>query len=124
MQIKNIFKIDKISLYITKNVIKNFLIIFFGLFILFFTVDFFEVSKDVKQVKDGLKIATQVSLFRIPNLIETILHFIVLLAGLFTFYKLSNNSEIVVIRSSGKSIFQIVKFSAFIAFLITLRASC
>ena len=60
MQIKNIFKIDKISLYITKNVIKNFLIIFFGLFILFFAVDFFEVSKDVKQVKDGLKIATQV----------------------------------------------------------------
>ena len=118
MQIKNIFKIDKISLYITKNIIKNFLIIFFGLFILFFAVDFFEVSKDVKQVKDGLKIATQVSLFRIPNLIETILHFIVLLAGLFTFYKLSNNSEIVVIRSSGKSIFQIVKFSAFVAFLI------
>ena len=118
MQMKNIFKVDRISLYITKNVIKNFLIIFFGLFILFFAVDFFEASKDVKQVKDGLKIATQVSLFRIPNLIETILHFIVLLAGLFTFYKLSNNSEIVVIRSSGKSIFQIVKFSAFVAFLI------
>ena len=43
-----------------------------------------------------------------------ILHFIVLLAGLFTFYKLSNNSEIVIMRSSGRSIFQIIKFPYFL----------
>lgn len=111
------FKIKKFSIYIAKDILKNFFIMFIGLLLLFFAVDFFEVSQDVKQIQDGLKIAIQIVLFRIPNLLETILHFIVLLAGLFTFYKLSNNSEIVIMRSTGRSIFQIIKFPAFIAFL-------
>ncbi|MDD2840457.1 MAG: LptF/LptG family permease [Rickettsiales bacterium] len=111
------FKVKKFSVYIAKDILKNFFIMFFGLLLLFFAVDFFEVSKDVKQIPNGLKIAIQIVLFRIPNLLETILHFIVLLAGLFTFYKLSNNSEIVIMRSSGRSIFQIIKFPTFIAFL-------
>lgn len=111
------FKIKKFSIYIAKDILKNFFIMFIGLLLLFFAVDFFEVSQDVKQIHNGLKIATQIVLFRIPNLLETILHFIVLLAGLFTFYKLSNNSEIVIMRSTGRSIFQITKFPAFIAFL-------
>ncbi len=111
------FKIKKFSIYIAKDILKNFLIMFLGLLLLFFAVDFFEVSRDVKQIDNGLKIAVQIVLFRIPNLLETILHFIILLAGLFTFYKLSNNSEIVVMRSSGRSIFQIIEFPTFIAFL-------
>ena len=106
-----------LSVYITKEMFKNFFIIFFGLLILFFAVDFFETTKDAKNIENALKISTEIVLFRIPNLLETILHFIILLAGLFTFYKLSNNSEIVVMRTSGRSIFQITKFPAFIAFL-------
>ncbi|HSQ97175.1 MAG TPA: LptF/LptG family permease [Rickettsiales bacterium] len=115
--ILNIFRAKKFSIYIAKDILKNFLIMFLGLLLLFFAVDFFEVSKDVKEIENGLKIAIQIVLFRIPNLLENILHFIILLAGLFTFYKLSNNSEIVIMRSNGRSIFQIVKFPAFIAFL-------
>ncbi len=107
----------KFSIYITKEIFKNFFIIFFGLLILFFAVDFFEMTKDAKNIDNALKISTEIVLFRIPNLLETILHFIILLAGLFTFYKLSNNSEIVIMRSSGRSIFQIIKFPTFIAFL-------
>ncbi len=106
-----------LSKYITREIFKNFFIIFFGLLILFFAVDFFETTKDAKNIENALQISTQIVLFRIPNLLETILHFIILLAALFTFYKMSNNSEIVVIRTSGKSIFQIVKFPAFISFL-------
>lgn len=106
-----------LSVYITKEMFKNFFIIFFGLLVLFFAVDFFETTKDAKNIENALKISTEIVLFRIPNLLETILHFIILLAGLFTFYKLSNNSEIVVMRTSGRSIFQITKFPAFIAFL-------
>lgn len=107
----------KFSIYITKEIFKNFFIIFFGLLILFFAVDFFEMTKDAKNIDNALKISTEIVLFRIPNLLETILHFIILLAGLFTFYKLSNNSEIVIMRTSGRSIFQIIKFPTFIAFL-------
>lgn len=107
----------KFSLYITKEIFKIFFVIFLGLFILFFAVDFFETTKDSKNVENALKISTQIVLFRVPNLLETILHFIILLAGLFTFYKLSNNSELVIMRSSGKSIFQIIKFPTFMAFL-------
>lgn len=107
----------KFSIYITKEIFKSFFIIFFGFLILFFAVDFFEMTKDAKNIDNALKISIEIVLFRIPNLLETILHFIILLAGLFTFYKLSNNSEIVIMRASGRSIFQIIKFPIFIAFL-------
>jgi lipopolysaccharide export system permease protein len=113
----NIFNIKRISLYITESISKNFLMMFFGLLLLFFAVDFFETSKDMKQISNGLKIATEIVLFRTLSTLENILHFIVLLAGLFTFYKLSNNSELVIMRSSGKSIFKIVRFPGFIAFM-------
>lgn len=100
-----------ISLYITKNIFKIFFAMFFGLFLLFFAVDFFETTKDLdKNMQDALKISTLIVLYRTPSIIETILHFIILLSGLFVFFKLSNNSEIVVMRSSGKSLFQIMKF--------------
>lgn len=91
---------------------------FIGLFLLFFAVDFFETTKDInKDMQDALKISTLIVLYRTPSLLETILHFIILLSGLFVFFKLSNNSEIVVMRSSGKSIFQIIKFPMFMIFL-------
>lgn len=107
-----------LSVYITKNIFKIFLIMFIGLFLLFFTVDFFETTKDInKDMQDALKISTLIVLYRTPSLLETILHFIILLSGLFVFFKLSNNSEIVVMRSSGKSIFQIIKFPMFMIFL-------
>ena len=90
-----------LSVYITKNIFKIFLIMFIGLFLLFFAVDFFETTKDInKDMQDALKISTLIVLYRTPSLLETILHFIILLSGLFVFFKLSNNSEIVVMRSS------------------------
>jgi len=107
----------KFCMYITKEIFKNFFIIFFGLLIIFFAVDFFEITKDAKGLENALKISVQIALFRVPSLLETILHFIILLAGLFTFYKFSNSSEIVIMRTSGRSIFQIIKFPVFIAFL-------
>ena len=106
-----------ISLYITKNIFKIFFAMFFGLFLLFFAVDFFETTKDLdKNMQDALKISTLIVLYRTPSIIETILHFIILLSGLFVFFKLSNNSEIVVMRSSGKSLFQIIKFPMIMIF--------
>lgn len=105
------------SIYITKEIFKYFFAIFFGLLLLFFAVDFFETTKDSKNIENAIKISTQIVLFRIPSLLETILHFILLLSGLFAFYKLSNNSEIIIIRSSGRSIFQIIRFPTLIAFL-------
>lgn len=104
--------------YITKNIFKTFFILFFGLFLLFFAVDFFETTKDLnKDMPNALKISTLMVLYRTPSLIETIFHFIILLSGLFVFFKLSSDSEIIVMRSSGKSIFQIIKFPMFMIFL-------
>ena len=106
-----------ISLYITKNIFKVFFALFFGLFLLFFAVDFFETTKDLdKNIPNALKISILIVLYRTPSIIESILHFIILLSGLFVFFKLSNNSEIVVMRSSGKSLFQIIKFPMIMIF--------
>lgn len=111
------FMPNKFSIYITKELIKIFLVLTFGLTILFFAVNFFEITKDVKDIENGVSIGIKVALFTVPYLLETTFHFIILLSGLFVFYKLSNNNEIVIMRNSGKSIFNITKFPAFIVFL-------
>ncbi|GMO61209.1 MAG: LptF/LptG family permease [Rickettsiales bacterium] len=107
----------KFSLYLTKDILKNFLYIFFGMIFIIFIIDFFEQGKDLNSM-DKFYSILKMTLFRIPNFIEITLNFILLIGALFTFYKFSNSSQIVIIRSSGMSIFQIIKFPVFVAFIM------
>jgi lipopolysaccharide export LptBFGC system permease protein LptF len=69
---------------------------FLGLFILFFIVDFLETTKGMEGENVTVKVIAQIVLYRIPNLLEAVLHFILLLSSLMAFYSLSNNSEITI----------------------------
>ncbi|MDR3290326.1 MAG: LptF/LptG family permease [Rickettsiales bacterium] len=110
------FMPKKLSLYITKDIIKKFLILYFGLFFLIFIIDFFEQSKDIENSSQFVP-AFLITVYKIPNMLEIALNFILLIATLLTFYNFSNRSEIVIMRASGLSIFQIIKFPLFMAFL-------
>ena len=91
-------KIDTISIYITKYILKYFIFILLFLFFVFLTVSIFE-SND----KIPFYINFKIILFKIPIFLETILHFIIYLSGLFVFYKLSNNNEFIIMRTTNKS---------------------
>jgi lipopolysaccharide export system permease protein len=105
----------KISIYIIKNIFKNFFIIFCGLFVLFFIFDLLEDGRI--NVDTSAYNIFKMTIYRIPMLLEKTLHLIFLLSSLISFYTLSNNNEIVIIRSSGMSMFQILKVPAIFGFL-------
>ena len=105
-------KIDTISVYITKYILKYFIFILLSLFFVFLIVSIFE-SND----KIPFYINFKIILFKIPIFLETILHFIIYLSGLFVFYKLSNNNEFIIMRTTNKSLIQLIKFPLIIFFI-------
>ncbi|MDR2526589.1 MAG: LptF/LptG family permease [Rickettsiales bacterium] len=106
----------KISVYITKDIFKRFFFLFFGLFILIFVIEIFERSDDI--IDYSFVFVLKYILYRIPNFLEIALPFILLIASLISFYKLSNDSEIIVMRTAGMSIFQIVKLPLISSFIL------
>ncbi len=57
----------------------------------------------------GFSIIMQMGIFKLPDTIEHILPFVVLFAGLFTFWRLTRSQELVVARSVGISAWQFMR---------------
>lgn len=111
-------KISKLSLYITKELVKKILILAVSIAILVFIIDFSEIAKDARDNEVGVGVALKIVILKLPTFIETSLQFILLLSALFTFVKLSNNSEMSVMKISKLSIFQLLKIPVILVFLI------
>lgn len=111
-------RINKLSFYITRELIKKILIILISIAILVFIIDFSELAKDARDNEAGVSIALKIALLKLPTFIETSLQFIVLLSALFTFAKLSKNSEMIVMKISKLSVFQLLKVPVVLVFLI------
>jgi len=103
-------KVSKLSLYITKELVKKILILTLGISILIFIIDSSELIKDAKDNNVAIGIALKIAILKLPTFIESSLQFILLLSMLFTFLKFSNNREILVMKMSELSIFQLLKF--------------
>ena len=114
----NIVKPSILSLYFIKEIFKKFLFLYIGLFILFFSIDFLENINDVSKIQNGFLIVLKISLYKTPIFLEKIMHFILLLSSLFTFYKMSNNSEITIMQLTGKPLISILKFPLFFSYLL------
>jgi lipopolysaccharide export LptBFGC system permease protein LptF len=71
------FKPYKFSIYLTKDILKNFLYIFLGMIFLIFIIDFFERGKDITTISTLYPIL-KMTLFRIPNFLEMALNFMLL----------------------------------------------
>lgn len=66
----------------------------------------------------GLLIVTQMSLLKLPNLMEKTLPFIILFAGMATFWRLARANEAVVARAAGVSAWQFILPAFAITFAI------
>ena len=109
---------NKINRYFLTEFIKIFLIILFSIFILVFIVDFLEFLPRIEKYLIPSFMAIKIILFRIPNMIEDFLEFIILLSIVFTMTKIASKSELTIIYASGYSNWRILKIYSIFMFLI------
>jgi len=95
--------------YIFKSVLTIFLWCLFTFFFLFIIVDLFSHLDVILENKVNLRVIIQYYLAYLPVIFIQVAPFACLLATLYTFAKLNHDNEIIAMRASGLSIFQITR---------------
>jgi len=98
--------------------------VFLGLFALVALLDYIEMMRrasDIPNVSALLVLKT--SFFRVPQLIERILPFCILIGAMICYLNLSRRLELVVARSAGMSAWQFIAPALGVAFLIGVFAT-
>lgn len=74
------------------------------------TIFLFEIAELMRRAADrpdaGFGLVLQMGLYKLPDTVEHILPFVVLFAGVFTFWRLTRSQELVIARGAGISAWQ------------------
>ena len=100
------------------------LVVFVGIFALVALIDYIELMRragDIPNVSAALVAKT--SLYRVPQVVERILPFCVLIGAMSCYLNLSRRLELVVARSAGMSAWQFVMPAAVAAFVFGIVAT-
>ena len=101
---------DILSRYITRQLLANFFIVFFAILGIIMMFDSIEALRRVSGRDDlTLGFTAQYALTRITKTVETVIPFVLMVASMITFWRLSKNNEFVIIRSAGVSVFGFLK---------------
>tara|TARA_B100000287_G_scaffold434370_1_gene498619 strand:+ start:1012 stop:2106 length:1095 start_codon:yes stop_codon:yes gene_type:complete len=106
--------------YLLKENLFSFLLVFFFSCLLFISIDLIELIRRSSSKQVELIILAKMAFLHIPSLFPIILPIVFLLSSMHTYMKLNKNNELVVLRSSGFSIW----FLIFPAITNTLIISC
>lgn len=113
------FIFTRLSIYLARIYFTNFcalISILLGIVLLFDTIEL--LRRASKKVDVPLSSVLEMGLLRLPDMAQTIAPFAVLFAALFTFWQLSKRQELVVMRSSGISVWQFL--SPILATVLTI----
>jgi lipopolysaccharide export system permease protein len=80
--------------------------VFMGVFILIVLVDYIEMTRKTREIDASGWLVVQTSLYRVPQLLERLMPFCVLVAAMSCYLNLSRRLELVVARSAGVSAWQ------------------
>lgn len=102
---------------------RQFLIAFTSMLLAFLSVAFlFDVVEMLRrsQSKEDatFSIVLSMSVFKMPHLAEQIVPFAILFGSMLTFWRLTRNQELVVVRAIGVSVWQFTAPAVFLAFFI------
>lgn len=101
---------DILSRYITRQLLANFLIVFFAILGIIMMFDSIEALRRVSGRDDlTFGFTVQYALTRITKTVEIVIPFVLMVAAMITFWRLSKSNEFVIIRSTGVSIFSFLK---------------
>ncbi len=106
--------------YILKSVLSTFFLCLFTFFFLYIIVDLFSHLDVILQNKISLDVVELYYLTFLPAIFIQVSPFACLLATLYTFAKLNQDNEIIAMRSSGLSIFQITKTAIIFGFIVSI----
>ncbi len=106
--------------YILKSVLSIFFSCIFIFLFLYVIIDLLSHLEDILKQQVGLFILIQYYVSYLPIMFVQVAPFACLLSTLYTFGKLNHDNEIIAMRSSGLSIFQITKTVIIFGLLISL----
>ncbi len=103
---KNIFP-QTLSLYLIKEYTLNFILLLFGLLSIIYLFDTVELLRRASKFENiPVSLVLQMGLYKLPEIGQLLFPFAVLFSAMFTFWKLTRQHELVIIRSAGLSIWQ------------------
>lgn len=107
------------SQYIARVYFKNTLFLLLALMGIIYLFDTVELIRRASKV-DGVSmtLVLQMGLFKLPEVVQVLFPFAVLFGAMFTFWQLNRRQELVVVRSSGFSVWQFLAPVVFTAMLI------
>ncbi len=106
--------------YILKSVLNIFFLCLFTFFFLYIIVDLFSHLDVLLENKTGVETIKLYYLTFLPTIFIQVAPFACLLATLYTFSKLNHENEIIAMRASGLSIFQITKTAIIFGFIVSV----
>lgn len=105
--------------YLGRQFIMNFLGLFLALLCVVYLFDTVELLRRAAAKPDiGLGFIARLSILKLPDVGQQIFPFAILFSGMFTFWRLSRRSELVVMRSAGFSVWQFLMPALLGAFAI------
>jgi lipopolysaccharide export system permease protein len=116
--------VGTLSRYFGLRFLKMVVGVFAGGFVLVMMIDYMELSRrtiDLRNVS-GIVVAT-VSLYRVPQVIERLMPFVMLIAAMSCYLNLSRRLELVIARSAGLSAWQFLAPAIIVAFIFGILAT-
>jgi len=115
-------KSPTLSLYIGKRFLINFLIVIFTLLAIIYMFDTIELIRRASKVEDDIPMLSifKMSLYKLPDVGQTLMSFSILFATMLTFWRFARSYEVIMARSFGLSIWQIISPVIMITFVIGL----
>jgi lipopolysaccharide export system permease protein len=100
------------------------LVVFVGIFALVALIDYIELMRRASDIPNvSAALVAKTSLYRVPQVVERILPFCVLIGAMSCYLNLSRRLELVVARSAGMSAWQFVMPAAVTAFVFGIVAT-
>jgi lipopolysaccharide export system permease protein len=116
--------IGTLARYFGLRFLSSVLVVFAGIFVLVALIDYIELMRragDIPNVSAALVAKT--SFYRVPQVVERILPFCILIGAMSCYLNLSRRLELVVARSAGMSAWQFVAPALLVAFVLGILAT-
>lgn len=110
-----------LSRYINRQLIANFLMVFFSILGIILVFEAIEILRKTSGRDDiTMWFAAQLAFTRITKTVEIVFPFVLMVAAMITFWRLSKNNEFVIIRSTGVSLFGFLRPLIITTFILGL----
>ena len=107
--------------YVTRQFLANFFLVFFAILGVILLFDSIESLRRISGREDvTMWFAAQYAVTRIAKTVEIVIPFVLMVAAMITFWRLSKNNEFVIIRAAGVSIFGFLRPLIITAFILGL----